>query len=76
MKKKFKKLSLWSFLLSIAIYLLSYFVYHFVTPTGITLVWHPEPGKPYVTMLFSMLGVFFTFSSIMSLIVAHIFCED
>ena len=77
MKKKFQKLSLWSLVLALAIFVFSYFLYHYVTPTGaITTVFQKEPGKPLVTELFSILGTLFLFGGIFSGMVARIFFPE
>ena len=77
MKQKFKALSLWSFVLAMAIFVFSYFLYHYVTPEGaITLTYHPGPGKPLVTELWAILGTMFLFSSILSGMIARIFFKD
>ena len=74
MKKKLLTLSVCSFILAVAIFVLSYFMYHYMGPGGVWLsVWQPAPGKPFVTQLVSDLGVLFLFSSIMSAISAIIF---
>ena len=77
MKQKFKTLSLWSFALALAIFVFSYFLYHYVTPEGaVTVVFQPEPGKPLVTELFAILGTLFLFSGILSAMIARIFFSD
>ena len=77
MKKKFQKLSLWSLVLALAIFVFSYFLYHYMTPDGtFTVVFQTEPGKPLVTELFSILGTLFLFSSILSGMIAKIFFPE
>ena len=74
MKKKFQKLSLWSLVLALAIFVFSYFLYHYVTPEGtIAAIYQKTPGKPLVTELFSILGTLFLFSSILNGMIAKIF---
>ena len=74
MKKKLLTLSVCTFVLAAAIFVFSYFMYHYMDPTGIwTNVWSPTPGKPYVTLLFAIWGVMFLFSSVMSALSAFIF---
>lgn len=72
-KKKLLKLSLVCLIIGLAVLAIAYFFFHFVTDEGITLTWHPEAGKPFVTDLIGMLGVLFIWSSAMSLISAFIF---
>lgn len=76
MKNKFKTLSKYSFIISLIIFVLSYFTFHFVTDAGITLVWHPECGKPFVTAMLAGLGVLFLFGSLMSLLIIHVFFKE
>ena len=76
MKKKLKMLSLISYIISLFIFAGSYYMYHFLTPEGFTLVWHAECEKPFVTELFANLGVLFLFTSIISLIIAKIFFSE
>ena len=76
MKNKFIRLSKYSFIISLVIFALSYYVYHFVTDAGFTLVWHAECGKPFVTDMVASLGVMFLFASLLSLLIAHIFFKE
>ena len=77
MKKKWYQLSLWCFLLALAIFVLSYIFYHHFTPTGVfTAVWQEEAGKPFVTLLLAVWGVLFLFGSSISFLVARIFYAD
>ena len=77
MKKKFKTLSVWSFILALVIFVLAFFVYHFVTAEGaITLVYHKEAGKPLVSQMLANLGALFLFSGILNLLIAKIFFSN
>ena len=77
MKKKFQKLSLWSFVLAIVIFAISYVLFHYMTPEGaITMVFRKEAGKPVVTNMCAMLGVMFLFSSILNAMIAKIFFSE
>ena len=76
MKKKLLKLSLITLIIGLAVMLIAYFFFHFVTDDGITLTWHPEAGKPFVTDMIGQLGVLFVFSSAMSLISALVLFDD
>ena len=76
MKKNFQKLSLVSFISSAIVFVINYFFFHFVTDEGISLVWHPEAGKPFVTDMIGQLGVLFLFSSAMSAISALVFFDE
>lgn len=73
MRKKFRKLSLASLISAMITFSITYFIYHYLTPAGFVTVWQPEPGKPYVTFLFAMLGVLLLLSSIELFLVSNIF---
>jgi len=74
MNKKLKKLSLYSLILALLLFLFSFIMYHYLTPEfTFTTVWQAEANKPFVTLLFAIWGVFFLFSSVMSLMIAKIF---
>ena len=76
MKHKLQILSRWSFALALGIFVFSYFLFHYTAPGGaFTSVYQTEPGKPLVTLLFSVLGVLFLFSSIMSALIARVFLQ-
>ena len=70
-RKKFKKLSLVSFLLSLFVLAVSYFFFHFVTDTGIGS-FQQEAQKPFVTNMLGQLAVLMIFLSIASLLIAYI----
>ena len=74
MRKKLFTLSICTFLIALAIFLFSFFMYHYMDSNGIwSTTWSPTPGKPYVTLLFAIWGVTFLFSSVMSALSAIIF---
>lgn len=74
MNRKLKVLALCSYLISLAIFMFSYVLYHYLSPTGgFTAVYQAVPAKPMVTYLFAIWGVTFLFASVMSLLVAWIF---
>ena len=72
MRERLLKLSLWQGIIAVVVFIINYFFYHFVTDEGITLVWQPEAGKPFVADLIGNLGVLFIFGSIVTLLVAFI----
>ena len=76
MKNKFLKLSFWMIIIAAVIFIFNYFFFHFVTDSGISLTWNPEPGKPFVSNLIGTLGVLFVFGSAVSLMLALIFFND
>lgn len=72
-RKNLLKLSLITLIIGLLVLAVAYFFFHFVTDEGITLTWHPEAGKPFVTDLIGIFGVLFLWSSAMSLISALVF---
>ncbi len=76
MKRKLLKLSLWMLIVAAFVFIVNYFFYHFVTDSGISLTWNPEPGKPFVSDLIGSLGVLFIFGSSVSLMLALIVFGD
>ena len=75
-KQKLFKLSLITLAIGLGLLAIAYFFFHFVTDDGITLVWHPEAGKPFVTDMIGQLGTLFLFSSAMSAISALVFFDE
>ncbi len=74
MKQKLKKLSRWSFLLALVIFVFTYIIFHFLTAEGrLTPVWQAQCGKPFIAQLFGIWGVCFLFAAVMSRLIAHIF---
>ena len=76
MKKKLNKLGLCCIILSAVIFLLSYFMFHYLTPTGFTSVWHATAQKPFVTNLFANLGVNFLFAGLFSLLAGKFLFDE
>ena len=74
-KKSLLKFSLINLIIGLVIFAISYFTFHFVTDEGITLTWHPEAGKPFVTDMIGQLAVLFIFASAMSAISALVFFD-
>ncbi|MBR3815275.1 MAG: hypothetical protein IKJ27_00965 [Clostridia bacterium] len=75
LRKNLNKLSLVCFIIAIVVFIINYFVFHYVTDDGITFVWHPEAGKPFVTDLIGMLGADMVFASIISALCSKILCS-
>lgn len=75
LRKRLNKLAIVCLILAIVIFIINYFVFHYVTDDGITLVWHPEAGKPFVTDLIGQLGASMIFASIISALSAKIICK-
>ena len=76
MKKKFYKFSLITFVIGLVVLLLTFYCFHFVTDAGLTLTYHEEAGKPFVTDMLGTFGVLFIFSSAISLLISKIFIEE
>ena len=77
MRKKCNTLALWSFAIALAIYVFTYFLYHYLSPDGgFTTVFQETAAKPFVTLLFGIWGVTFHFAGVMSLLVGKIFFSD
>ena len=72
-KEKLLKLSLYLFIVSLIVFVINYFFYHFVTDTGISLTWNEEPGKPFVANMIEMLGVLLLSYNILCLIITFMF---
>ena len=72
-RKNFMRLSRLSFVCSAVVFAINYFFFHFVTDTGITTVWQPEAGKPFVADLIGQLGVSLLFLAIAAWMVGRIF---
>ena len=77
MRKKCNILALCSFVLALAIFTLSFYLYHYLLPDGsFTTIFQTEPCKPFVTLLFGIWGVTFLFASVMSLLIGRIFFKE
>ncbi len=75
MRKKLFKMSLITLIIAVAVLILAYFFFHYVTDTGITLVRQEEAGKPFVANMIGQLGVLFLFTSAVSMIAAFVFTD-
>lgn len=75
-KKTLLKFSLILLIVGLCVLAINYFFFHFVTDEGISLTWHPEAGKPFVTDMIGQLGVLFLFGSAVSLIAALVFFKE
>ena len=74
MKKKCYILALISFILSVAIFVFTYFFFHYVGPDGMfTHVFHKEAAKPFVSQLLGTFGVMFLFGGVFSMLIGKIF---
>lgn len=76
MKKKFLKLSLITLIVGVVFCALAFFCFHFVTDQGITLIYHQEAGKPFITELIGDFAILNLATSFVSLLVALIFFKE
>jgi multisubunit Na+/H+ antiporter MnhB subunit len=75
MRKKLFKLAAILLIIGIAVLGISFFFFHFVTDDGITLIWHEEAGKPFVTMLIGVFGAALIAESLTAFLCALIITE-
>ena len=77
MKKKCYIFALCSFLIALAIYVFSFYMYHYMGPDGsFGPVYHKTPVKPFVNLLFAIWGVTHQFAAVTALLVGKIFFSD
>jgi len=77
MRKKCNKLALWSFAIAFATYVFTYCLFHYLGPNGIFVhVYHETAVKPFVTLLFGILGVMFHFAGTICLLIGKIFFSE
>ena len=69
------KLSLCQLIASVAVFIINFFFYHFVTDDGITLTFQEEAGKPFVAMLIGFFATLLLFSAVFCLAAAFILCD-
>lgn len=76
-RKRLFKLGVIFLILALVVFAINYYVFHYLTDDGLTLTWHEEAGKPFVTDLIGQLGTLLTFGSISSFLVgAVVFKKD
>lgn len=74
MRKKCFLMAIVSFVMALAIYLFTYYLYHYLRPDGsFGTVFQSEPAKPLVTFYFGIWGVMHQFAAIVSLLIGVIF---
>ena len=74
MKKKLLTLALILLAIGLVFLVLTYLCFHYVTDEGITTTWHPEAGKPFVTLYLGLFGVnMISFAAISSLAAITVF---
>ena len=75
LRKRLNKLAIVCLIIAIVVFIINYFVFHYVTDAGITTVWQPEAGKPFLADLIGLLGANMVFASIISALSAKILCK-
>ena len=75
LRKRLNKLSIACLIIAVVVFIINYFVFHYVTDAGITTVWQPEAGKPFLADLVGILGANMVFASIISALSAKILCK-
>ena len=75
LRKNLYKLAVVCFVIALIVFIINYFVFHYVTDDGITFIKQAEAGKPFVTNLIGMLGADMVFASIVSALCAKILCS-
>ena len=74
MKKKCYILALCSFLIALAIYAFTYYMYHYMGPDGsFGAAFHGAPAKPFITLLFGIWGVTHQFAAVTSFLIGTFF---
>ena len=74
MRKKFNILALLSFAISLAIFVFTFYLYHYLGTEGhFVSLYQETPTKPFITLLFGIWGVTFLFASVMSLLIGNLF---
>ena len=73
MNKKLNKLSLITFIISVICFVITYFVFHYITDEGFTLIKQDEAGKPLVTYVIAFFSTLMLFLSVSSLLINLIF---
>ena len=75
LRKRLNKLAIICFIIAVVVFIINYFVFHYVTDAGITLEWQPEAGKPFLADLIGQLETNMVFASIISALGAKIICK-
>ena len=72
-KKTLLKFSLITLIIGVLMLAITFYTFHFVTDSGLTLTWHDEAGKPFVTEMLGNFGVLMVGASTLSLIGSFVF---
>ena len=74
-RKKILLFSLINLIIGIIMFILTFFVFHFVTDSGITFIYHKEAEKPFVAFMMGVFAVLCLFTSMISFIVTKFFFQ-
>ena len=72
-KEKLRRFALIELIISVFSFIVNYFFFHFVTDGGISLVWQPEAGKPFVADLIGVFATLFLFAAVTLFVASFIF---
>ena len=76
MRKKCNILAAVTFVLSVAIFAFTFFVYHYIGPDlNILAEYQKTASQPFLALFFGVWGVLFLFASVMSLLIGKIFFD-
>lgn len=72
-RKKILLFSLINLIIGVVMFALTFFVFHFVTDSGITFIYHKQAEKPFVAFMMGIFAVLCLFTSMISFIATNIF---
>ena len=74
MRKKWNILAACSLIIAVAIFAVTYCLFHHMMPDGsFVAAYQTAPAKPFITLLFGIWGVMFLFAAVISLVIGKIF---
>jgi hypothetical protein len=74
MRKKWNILAACSLIIAVAIFAVTYCLFHHMMPDGsFVAAYQTAPAKPFITLLFGVWGVMFLFAAVISLVIGKIF---
>lgn len=77
MRRKCNILAICSFMIALAIYLFTYYLYHHLGADGtFSTAYHETATKPFITLLFAVWGVIHQFAAVTSWLVGRIFFSN
>ncbi len=75
MRKRLFRLALAELIISVVLFIINFFFFHFVTDTGITTVFQEEAGKPFVALLIGIFATLNLFGATISLLCGLILAD-